>query len=283
MAAAASTRRIVGLAERMKAPRFLTLTVAGGDGELGPQLDRVLAHFREFRRRSAWRAHVRGGVAAVQTTRGKKGDRWHVHLHCLVDGEFWPQADISAEWLAVTGDSPIVDIRAVPDRERTAKYIARYVGRGSDWSGWSDDEVLDAAHGLAGRRLLLTFGTSHNARKEDDGQEDRPKLERHYCSVGRLIALAGQGCTVACDALQALAARGSIAAACVGADPEAELPPREVTGRMLVRERRIARELAGLLDEPPPEERTHAPPIERRTHAPPEGRLWAEVAPTAYR
>ena len=60
----------------------------------------------------------------------------HQHLHLLFFGSFMPQSWLSNAWLAVTGDSPVVDIRAckvpVHNSMRLANYAIKQYVLGQD-------------------------------------------------------------------------------------------------------------------------------------------------------
>lgn len=65
----------------------------------------------------------------------------------------------------------IVDVRAVPDREKTASYIADYVSKPAHVKSWSHEEICEYAMAMHGRRLLHTFGGAHGAKVEPTAAE----------------------------------------------------------------------------------------------------------------
>lgn len=140
--------------------RFLTLTIASADLSLTESVDKLIDSFRRLRQRPLWRERVDGGAAFLEVTRNQETGRWHPHYHCLIEGRYLPQARIAAEWLEITGDSYIVDIRLVRNEATAARYVAKYVAKPTDVLAANDpDGLVLAIRALAGRRMCQTFGT----------------------------------------------------------------------------------------------------------------------------
>lgn len=161
------------------APRMITLTLRGGEEPLAAVADRLADCFRKLRQTVQWKARVKGGLWVIEITTGRSGDHWHVHLHVVADGSFFPQAELADLWESITGDSRIVDIRAVSSRSSAARYVAKYVGKSGSFADWQPEQIREAASALHRRRLYGTFGTLHSAGKalaEDD--DDRPRVAR---------------------------------------------------------------------------------------------------------
>ncbi len=154
--------RIVG---NLKAPlangniRFLTLTLKHSDAPLAGQLDRLYACFRRLRRAHFWQDSVDGGAAVLEITHGRSDDRWHVHLHCLLQGRYLPHASIKAEWFRITGDSNIVDIRPVYSADHAAKYVTKYITKPLSTTIINKpDPLAELITACGRRRLVLTWG-----------------------------------------------------------------------------------------------------------------------------
>lgn len=184
-------RRLDTLLAKADAVRLLTLTQPATKDTLGQRVDSLLAAFRSLRRRAAWRKHVTGGVAVVEITRGAKGDHWHVHLHALVEGSFWPQKSIANEWSEVLGKPGIVDIRAVHARHGAARYVTKYAAKGTELGEWDHETIRDYACGVHRRRLLATFGKWARVdvnRDEDEAKtQPLPRVEVSYGLVRAAI------------------------------------------------------------------------------------------------
>jgi hypothetical protein len=100
---------------------------------------------------------------------------WHVHCHIIAEGEYLPQAELSSEWHAVTGDSPVVDVRDVADADVAAGYVAKYGSKPCDPSVlYSHERLCEAMIALKGVRLATTFGGWRKAKlssPSDDNDE----------------------------------------------------------------------------------------------------------------
>jgi Replication protein len=155
-----------------KSVRFLTLTQAHNSTPLCSQIRRLLTNFHTLRRRNFWKAAVRGGAAFVEIKLGKNGTDWHVHLHCLIEGDYLDQKTLSREWLAVTGDSSIVDIRKIDDPAQKASYVTKYATKPLDREVVNSPDHLDEAiHALKGARLYNCFGTWKSLANEETDEK----------------------------------------------------------------------------------------------------------------
>ncbi len=220
--------RVEGAVLTMNAPRFLTLTLRHRTERLHAMLDRLYKAFRELRQTEAWKTHVCGGIGTLEVTLSKADDCWHAHLHLLIDGVFWPHASIKAEWLRVTGDSEIVHVEAVHDRRNAAKYVSTYIGKPAEVFGWADSVLCEYARAMAGRRLVVTFGTLYRAVKATDDCETRPTLVEPLASVPALLRACGRGCVYGLEARRLLGLSGGLPARAAGfaREPGApEAPP----------------------------------------------------------
>ena len=92
----------------------------------GPDLQERFNHLRRAHKRlnQRRRDHLKGkgytewskaagGITSYEFTKQDEGD-WHPHIHALVMlDDFIDQKALSAEWLDITGDSFVVDIRRI--------------------------------------------------------------------------------------------------------------------------------------------------------------------------
>lgn len=187
------SRRVLGIVSTFNAPRFVTLTLRHRVETLTEMMSRLGDAVRKLRRTDAWRSRVTAGVCATEVTWNERDGTWHAHVHLIVDGEFLPQRMLSKLWLEVTGDSMIVDVRAVPDRRRAVDYVARYIAKPSGLHEWPPERVLEFADATRSRRFLNTFGAARKVKVDDDslGQE-KASVER-ICSVARVARHAAAG------------------------------------------------------------------------------------------
>lgn len=179
----AKKRRTTGRYEMaikaMARPRFMTLTKKAR--VLSKEyLDEFLDDLRRMRRRVDFIEHIHGGAGGIQIGEMDADGTTNLHFHCIIDGKYWKQADISRLWKQVTGDSSIVDIRAVKDSQHAINYLAGYAG--------SVARIYDKATGqpiqytpfqrklindvFRGRRTLIMFGWCQGYRSEDMSQPE---------------------------------------------------------------------------------------------------------------
>lgn len=156
------------------AVRFFTFTLPADESDLGARLDRLMKAFTALRRRAAWKKHVRGGIFVFETTRGKAGGHWHVHLHVIAEGVFFPHAILAAEWSECVGERAVVDVRPIAHREKAVAYVAKYVSKGADSEGWSAEVICDYARGVHRRRLFGTFGAWHAIDVAEEREDNEP-------------------------------------------------------------------------------------------------------------
>lgn len=140
--------------------RFVTLTLKTHTEDLREELGRLFSCFAALRKRAFWKRHVVGGAALLEVKHNESSNRWHPHFHILVEGSYIPHAKLKAEWLHVTGDSSIVDVRAVTNNARITHYITKYATDPVDKSIQKDvDLIAQAIDAFRGRKSCTTFGS----------------------------------------------------------------------------------------------------------------------------
>lgn len=143
-----------------KTIRFLTLTLKASQEPLADQLDRLYKSFSELRRRAFWKKRVKGGIAFLELTYNADATMWHPHFHILVEGSYIPHRELKKLWYAITGDSFVVDIRAIRSNNHAAHYVTKYASKPFNNTFLGRPGPLDEALiALKGRKLLMTFGT----------------------------------------------------------------------------------------------------------------------------
>lgn len=153
--------------------RFVTLTVRSVNESLKVLIDRLLVAFRKLQRSKFWIARVTGGAAFLEVKRSKNGERWHPHLHLVVQGKFLPAKILSQLWHAITGDSYIVDVRLVRDRASAVNYITKYCTKPIDSTVYkSQERLIEAIEAMHGRRTINTFGGWRGIRMRPTGTID---------------------------------------------------------------------------------------------------------------
>lgn len=144
---------------RRREIRFLTLTIKTTNEPLSDSLDKLYTSFQRLRRRRLWCRSVDGGVAFLENKWSETANRWHPHLHCLLEGRWIDKARLQQTWHDITGDSWIVDIRRPPNNEGVTRYVTKYAGKPFNNTFVNRPQLLDEALlAMAGRKLALTFG-----------------------------------------------------------------------------------------------------------------------------
>lgn len=135
---------------------MLTLTVKNSF-DLGERNNHIRASWSKLVRRKQFRSSFRGGFGFQESTYNKFTG-WHVHMHLLLDG-FMDQRELARHWQEITGDSYIVDIRAitVERREQACYEAAKYPCKLADITN-QPQLVEEYLTEFKGRRLMWAFG-----------------------------------------------------------------------------------------------------------------------------
>jgi ribosomal protein S27E len=114
-----------------------------------------LLHRKPYRR--VWRA----SIASIECKKTPSG-LFYYHLHCLLDGDYVPQSQISLDWREISG-FPICFIKAVIETpKRSLRYILKYVMKGS--TGLVDPEDrINFKESMKSTRLIHSYGEFYNA------------------------------------------------------------------------------------------------------------------------
>jgi hypothetical protein len=140
--------------------RFITLTLRSTSEPLALLLNRLYDSFAKLRRYRCWLNTQQGGCAFLEIKWNPSRNRWHPHLHILAEGRYLAQPALKKAWRKATGDSFVVDIRAVRNLDIVTAYVVKYASKPLDGSFLSVPDRLDEAiNALVGRKLCLTFGT----------------------------------------------------------------------------------------------------------------------------
>lgn len=182
--------------------RFITLTLRSESESLQSQVDRLYSSFRKLRQRVFWKSRVKGGVAFVEVKWSDKGNRWHPHLHIVTHGRFLPVKDLGREWYAVTGDSWIVDVRAIKDERKAASYCAKYATKGYDASAIATNaRLIECIKVFRGRRFVIAFGDWKGLSLTEEQSETGWRI---IDTLANVLAKVTQGDTNACRILSLL-------------------------------------------------------------------------------
>lgn len=177
-------------------PYMVTLTVKNGDDliERYNHLTKSLSTLVKNRRRALTSKNsrhttefkkIQAAVGSFEFT--NKGNGWHPHVHIIAmlnDGETIDQAKLSQEWLKVTKDSFIVDVRPIGDKDDPIKGFVEVFKYALKFSDLSYEQQIHAALSLTKRRLLFSLGLFRGVKVPeslmDEPLEDLPYIDMLY-------------------------------------------------------------------------------------------------------
>jgi hypothetical protein len=157
---------------------MLTLTLKHIGESLSEQIERLRKSFIALRKRKFWKECVTGGLWFMEITFNKVTCEWHTHFHVLLDGSYIPQKKLSREWLTVTGDSSIVDIRAIKNKNKLAKYVAKYVAKIMDITVLETQQRIELFASVHGKHTAGTFGNARYIKLTTKPPEDKHKWHK---------------------------------------------------------------------------------------------------------
>lgn len=188
-----ASESVRGRVKLMNSPRFMTLTLKATEAPLVDQVDQLLSCFRQLRRLKIWKDLVVGGIATIECTWNAKTERWHPHIHAIVDGRYFPQPQLKSAWLKVTGDSSIVDVRKVNDATQAARYVASYMCKHGAVATWPRACIQEFTEAMHGRRMLQTFGNQHGVEVDKAERDPMPEGLEPLATSKEIDDLADEG------------------------------------------------------------------------------------------
>lgn len=121
-----------------------------------------------------------GGIAVLEF-----GKNLNMHCHILVYGAYYPQSYLSKKWREITGDSFIVDIRAITDVKKASYYLTKYLSKSPRFV--NPESYAHYLNALKGVRRLHRYGIFYGYRVP---QPDTIKCP--YCGGGlRYLGICG--------------------------------------------------------------------------------------------
>lgn len=135
--------------------------------------------WNSLRRSVCWKGKVKGCIAVLEVTYNKKRRTWHPHLNVLVEGEYFPFAELNLAWKKATeGKGQTSHIAAA--NEGTIKELLKYTLKVAERDENGDlqlilddsaaiDEFLSAVYGV---RLVRSYGTFHGLKVADEEAPD---------------------------------------------------------------------------------------------------------------
>jgi len=135
------------------------------------------------------RKHKIYGSYRVQENKIRDG-KYHLHYHILLASEYIKKSEISREWLKLTKDSFIVDIKEVNKTSEAINEICKYITKIQDWNSLIEDkDSLIAFHkyfiDIKGLRTMQGTGIFYNLNESEIEKEinqeerDRDRLDKN--------------------------------------------------------------------------------------------------------
>ncbi len=169
---------------------LVTLTVKDGP-DLAERFNHLVKGQRELwkrkqRGRGSCLDGVAGAVWSYEVKRGQGSGVWHPHLHMIALAECQPdQAQLATEWLNITGDSFVVDVRPIDQEDPATGFVEvfKYAVK------FSEQEPADTVHAwatLASKRLIGSAGLFRGVEVPEsllddlEGLEDLPYVTLFY-------------------------------------------------------------------------------------------------------
>lgn len=146
-------------------------------------IDSLYRAWTSLRRSVCWKGKVKGSIAVLEVTYNKTRRTWHPHLNVLIEGEYFPFAELNLAWKKATGgNGKTTHIQKADDG--TIRELLKYTLKVAERDENGDlqlildepatiDEFLSAVYGV---RLVRTYGTFHGVKVADeaDPEEECP-------------------------------------------------------------------------------------------------------------
>lgn len=186
--------RVIDAGDRV---RFVTFTLKHHPIPLSVQIDKLISSFKNLRRHPTLKRYFESGAWFLEIKLDKAGVLWHPHLHVIQVGpDRIPHREISQAWLSITGDSFVVDVRAIPDRQKQVQYVTKYATKPLATEVTRHPALLqEFVVAIKGRRLYQCFGTWAAAQHRD------PPTKRELRAVGALCTIHREACEGAVESL----------------------------------------------------------------------------------
>ena len=169
-------------------PYMVTLTVKDGS-DLLERFNHLHSGVRAYNKQrhlkhySSENKKASSAVWSYEVKRGKGSGLWHPHVHAIWLCEEKPDQDkLSKEWLKMTGDSFIVDVRPIDLHDPITGFLEvfKYAVK------FNDQPPKDTWHcyeKLSGRRLIGSFGGFRGVKLPEDLTDELDEDEAPYVEM----------------------------------------------------------------------------------------------------
>lgn len=185
--------------DKTKSYKFLTFTRVNVPF-IDPAYVRSLTkQFAKLRKSPIWKRWITGGVHAVDTTYNRVESSWHVHLHVIVEvshpagskvrGRPWLPDEwifaVQQEWLRITGDSHVVNMRAV--NLNAVKELVKYQAKVATF--FFDPALVDEyLKAFKNARRIQCFGSFLDIKEPGSiEQAQHEQMSLWVCACGKCV------------------------------------------------------------------------------------------------
>ncbi len=136
---------------------------------------RIKDAFVKLQRRAFWKEFFKGGTWSLEFTKDKNGLH-HTHLHIIgFRRKFFDIELLRDEWLAVTGDSHVLNLKPISDIAAGLREVVKYVSKPLDIRRFGAEDLREFLK-LKNMRMFGTFGEFRDFCKgfdpsDNDGDE----------------------------------------------------------------------------------------------------------------
>jgi hypothetical protein len=136
---------------------------------------RIKDAFTKLQRRTFWKEFFKGGTWSLEFTKDKNGLH-HAHLHIVgFRRKFFDIELLRGEWLAVTGDSHVLNLKPISDIAAGLREVVKYVSKPLDIRRFGAEDLREFLK-LKNMRMFGTFGEFRDFCKafdpsDNDGDE----------------------------------------------------------------------------------------------------------------
>lgn len=99
------------------------------------------------------------GLLAVIECKKTSYGWFYYHIHCLLDGFYYPQDKISEDWKEISG-FPVVWVERIRSPRRAFKYVLKYILKGFSFD--RDQDRLDFKASMKGVRYVRSYGSYYD-------------------------------------------------------------------------------------------------------------------------
>jgi hypothetical protein len=138
-------------------PVHLVLTQTHRKESRKQSAKRIKDSLTRLQRRGFWKEYFKGGTWSLEFTKDKNGLH-HTHLHIIgFRRKFFNIDLLRAEWLAVTGDSHVLNLKPIKDIAAGLREVVKYVSKPLDTRRFGAADLKEFL-GLKNMRMFGTFG-----------------------------------------------------------------------------------------------------------------------------